>query len=75
MATLAINRGRGRSTGRFATRAELTANVWAIHRRQIYASLSGTAAACGTSIEVVRAIVQSEEGLDAYLDRGCPVGG
>lgn len=65
---------RRRATGRFPTRGELTRNVWAIRRLQLYENLRAIAAACGTSNDVVRLIVRSGEGLDDYLTAGCRLG-
>lgn len=63
-----------RATGRFESRAELVGHVWAIRRQQLYANLSAIAAACGATIDVVRTILSSEEGLADYLERGLPIG-
>lgn len=71
----APRRRRRIATGRFATRAELTRNVWAIHRLQLNENLRAIAAACGASYDVVRLIIRSEEGLEEYLASGCRVGG
>jgi hypothetical protein len=66
--------GARRATGRYATRAELTCNVWAIRRMQIYENVRSIADACGTSKNVVRLIIQTGEGLDDYLAEGCRLG-
>jgi hypothetical protein len=67
-------RGRRTATGRFASRAELVGHVWAIRRQQLYPNLSAIAGACSASIDVVRTILNSEEGLGDYLERGLPLG-
>lgn len=68
-------RSCGRATGRFATREELAAHIWAIRRHQIRPNLRAVASACGTTVDVVRAIVASEEGLARYLECGLTLGG
>ncbi|HEX9932983.1 MAG TPA: hypothetical protein VGB08_09100 [Allosphingosinicella sp.] len=65
----------GRATGRFATRGELTAHVWAIRRQQLRPNLASIAEACGATVDVVRAILAAEEGLADYLARGLRIGG
>ena len=72
---MAAAKGTGRlATGRFATRAELTSHVWAMRRQQVFPNLKAVAYACGTTVGVVKAIAQSGEGLNEYLERGCPTG-
>jgi hypothetical protein len=63
-----------RTTGRFASRAELVGHVWAIRRQQLYPNLSAIANACSIKIDVVRTILNSEEGLADYLEHGLPIG-
>jgi hypothetical protein len=65
----------GRATGRFATRDELTAHVWAIRRQQLRPNLASIAEACGATVDVVRTILATEEGLADYLSRGLRIGG
>lgn len=65
---------RRHATGRFATRSELTRHVWAMRRGQVYPNLQAIAVECGTSMRVVKAIATTGEGLDDYLERGCPTG-
>jgi hypothetical protein len=65
----------GRATGRFASRAELTAHVWAIRRQQLRPNLASIAEACGATVDVVRTILATEEGLADYLQRGLRIGG
>lgn len=65
---------RRRSIGRFDSREALVGHVWAIRRQQLYPNLSAIAAACGITIDVVRTILSSEEGLADYLVRGLPLG-
>ena len=72
---MAAAKGTGKlSTGRFATRVELTCHVWAMRRQQVFPNIEAIARACGTTMRVVKAIVASEEGLEEYLVRGCPTG-
>jgi hypothetical protein len=69
---MAANRGTGRkAAGRFGSREELTCHVWAMRRQQVYPNLKAIGAACGVTTEVVKAIVETEEGLEAYLQKGC----
>jgi hypothetical protein len=63
-----------RATGRFATRSELVGHVWAIRRQQLYPNLRKIAEACNATLDVVRTILNSEEGLDDYLERGLALG-
>jgi hypothetical protein len=65
---------RRRATGRFATRGELTGHIWAIRRQQLYPNLTAIAQACSATIDVVRSILASEEGLADYKERGLPLG-
>lgn len=65
---------RRRATGRFATRGELVGHVWAIRRQQLYPNLTAIALACNATIDVVRTILASEEGLADYIERGLPLG-
>lgn len=65
---------RRRATGRFATRGELTGHIWAIRRQQLYPNLTAIAQACSATIDVVRTILTSEEGLAEYQERGLPLG-
>lgn len=76
MGQVSLRRRRctGRATGRFASRGELTAHVWAIHRQQLYPNLSAIAEACTASVDVIRTILRSEEGLGEYLERGLQLG-
>ncbi len=72
---MASIKGTGRrAAGRFETRDELTCHVWAMRRQQVYPNNRSIASACGVTIEVVKTILESGEGLDAYLERGCPTG-
>ncbi len=72
---MSVNKKRGRATtGRFATREELTCHVWSIYRQQVFPNIRSVAGACGVRMEVVKAIVQTEEGLNEYLASGCPTG-
>jgi hypothetical protein len=66
---------RARSAGRFNSREELTCHVWSIHRQHVYPNARAIAAACGVTLDAVRKIITSEEGLGAYLQHGCPTGG
>jgi hypothetical protein len=70
----AIRRKRRAATGRFATREELTCHVWAIQRQQVYPNVRAIALACGATMDVVKAIIVNEEGLAAYIDKGCLTG-
>jgi hypothetical protein len=63
-----------RSIGRFASREELVGHVWAIRRQQLYPNLRAIAEACSVTIDVVRTILNSEEGLAAYIEHGLPLG-
>lgn len=72
---MAAAKGTGRlATGRFATRGELTSNVWAMRRQQVFPNVKVIAYACGTTVGVVKAILASGEGHSDYLERGCPTG-
>ena len=68
------HRAPRRAVGRFATREELVSHVWAIHRQQLYPNFRAIAEACSATIDVVRTILKSGEGLDDYLERGLPLG-
>jgi hypothetical protein len=61
-------------TGAFATRQELTARIWALHRQQVFPNLAAIARECAISAEVVRAVVEKQEGLETYLQTGCLLG-
>ncbi|HEX8239495.1 MAG TPA: hypothetical protein VF574_07135 [Allosphingosinicella sp.] len=61
-------------TGRFTSRADLTCHVWAMHRLQIYPNLTAIARACGTSVSAIATIIESGDGRDEYLARGCLAG-
>ncbi len=67
-------RTRRLATGRFASREELTCHVWSIQRQQVYPNIRSIAEACGVSMEIVKNIITNEEGLAAYLEKGCPTG-
>ena len=69
-----INGTGRRAAGRFATRDELTCHVWAMRRQQLSPNVRAIAAACGVTIEVVKTILDTEEGLEQYLKRGCLTG-
>jgi hypothetical protein len=72
---MATNKGTGRlATGRFATRADLTCHVWSMYRQQVFPNIRAIAGACGVTMQVVRAVVDSKEGLSDYLERGCLTG-
>ena len=72
---MAAAKGTGRlATGRFATRADLTAHVWAMRRQQVFPNIKRIAHACGTTIGVVKEILDSGEGYERYLEQGCPIG-
>jgi hypothetical protein len=45
-----------------------------MRRGQVYPNLQAIAVECGTSMRVVKAIATTGEGLDDYLERGCPTG-
>jgi hypothetical protein len=65
---------RALPVGRFKTREELTCHVWSIHRQQVYPNTHAIAECCGITREAVNFIVRTEEGLEDYLQRGCPTG-
>lgn len=66
---------RGRlGTGHFATRAELTRHVWAMHRLQVFPNQKAIARACGTGVSVVTRIIETGEGRQDYLAAGCLTG-
>lgn len=72
---MASNRGPGRKTsGRFGSREELACHVWAIQRQQVFPNVKAIAAACKVTAEVVRIIIETQEGLEDYLRKGCPTG-
>jgi hypothetical protein len=64
---------RKRSIGRFSDRRELVSHVWALRRQQLYPNIRSIAAACGTTMDAVKAILEVEEGLQEYLVNGCPM--
>lgn len=70
----AARRARRVATGRFSSREQLTCHVWSIHRQQVYPNIRSIAEACGVSMEVVKTIIVTEEGLSVYLEKGCPTG-
>jgi len=61
------------ATGCFRDRRELVSHVWALRRQQIYPNVRSIAAACETSMDAVKAILETEEGLEDYLVQGCPM--
>ena len=61
-------------TGYFASRLELTAHVWTMHRLQVVPNLAAIARACGVGVSTVATVIGSGEGRDDYLVRGCPAG-
>ena len=68
-------RGSGRKTfGRFCSREELACHVWAMQRQQVYPNIKAIAAECAVTAEVVKIIIETKEGLDDYLRKGCPTG-
>ena len=69
-----VQRSRRLATGRFSSREQLTCHVWSIQRQQVYPNVRAIAAACGVTMDVVKAIIVKEEGLSTYLERGCPTG-
>ena len=69
-----VRRTRRVSTGRFSSREQLTCHVWSIHRQQVYPNVRAIAEACGVSMEIVKTIIVTEEGLSVYLEKGCPTG-
>jgi hypothetical protein len=72
---MASIKGTGRrAAGRFQTRDELTCHVWAMRRQQVFLNNRAIAGACGVTIEVVKTILETEEGLGQYLKSGCPTG-
>ncbi len=73
---MAAPRGTGRrATGCFETREQLTSHVWAMRRQQVFSNFKAIAGACGVTTKAVQAIVETEEGLQAYLQKGCQSGG
>jgi hypothetical protein len=60
-----------RSKGRFASRDELACHIWAMRRQQVFPNLKAIAASCGVTTEVVKLIIENEEGLGDYLQKGC----
>ena len=68
------NAVRTRPTGHFGSRVDLTRNVWAILRQQIFPNRKAVARACGITIDALDDIVRSEEGLQDYLANGCLTG-
>lgn len=68
-------RGTGRkAVGRFGSREELACHVWAMQRQQVFPNVKAIAAACGVTAEAVKVIIESGEGLEDYLKKGCPTG-
>lgn len=65
---------RASATGCFHTRYELTSHVWAISRQQVFRNARAIASACEVTTEVVKAIIEEQEGLEEYLRNGCPMG-
>jgi hypothetical protein len=66
---------RGRPvTGRFASRSELTSQVWLMHRLQMFPNVTAIARACGTSVSAILTILENGEGREDYLARGFPTG-
>ncbi|HEX8125093.1 MAG TPA: hypothetical protein VF548_05870 [Allosphingosinicella sp.] len=61
-------------TGHFASRRDLTSQVWAMHRLQIYPNVTAIARACGTSVGAIATILVSGDGRDEYLASGCLTG-
>jgi hypothetical protein len=61
-------------TGCFATRAEFTARIWALQRQQMFPNFAAIARECGTTPDVVRAVIGKQEGLEGYLQTGCLLG-
>jgi len=61
-------------TGSFATRAELTARIWALRRQQMFPNLAAIARECGTTPDVVRVVVEKQEGLEGYMQTGSLMG-
>ncbi len=45
-----------------------------MQRQQVFPNLKAIAAACGVRTEVVKVIIESGEGLEDYLKKGCPTG-
>lgn len=67
--------GSGRRTvGRFGSREELACHVWAMQRQQVFPNIKAIAAACRVTATVVKIIIETQEGLDEYLRKGCPTG-
>ena len=58
-------------TGRFSCRRELTCHVWAMHRLQVFPNVLAIARACGVSAGAVKKIIDSGEGAEDYLKKGC----
>jgi hypothetical protein len=72
---MAAHKGTGRrAAGRFGSREALTRHVWAMRRQQVFPQFKAIAAACGVTAEVVKAILETEEGLQDYLQKGCLIG-
>ena len=67
-------RRRKAPTGYFASRHELTAHVWAMHRLQVVPNVAAIARACGIGVSTVATVLKKGEGRDEYLARGCPAG-
>ena len=45
-----------------------------MQRQQVYPNVKAIASECGVTAEVVKIIIESKEGLDDYLRKGCPTG-
>ena len=63
-----------RATGRFGSREELACHIWAMRRQQVFPNLKAIGIACGVTTEVVKTVIETEEGLEDYLRKGCPTG-
>lgn len=61
-------------TGAFSTRRELTARIWALRRQQMFPNLAAIARECETTPDVVRVVIEKQEGLEGYLQTGCLLG-
>ena len=71
---MALQGSGRRATGRFGSREELACHVWAMQRQQVFPNVKAIAAECGVTAEVVKIIIETKEGLDHYLSKGCPTG-
>lgn len=61
-------------TGFFGSRRELTARIWALHRQQMFPNMAAIARQCDTTADVVRDVIERQEGLQDYLQTGCLMG-